>query len=54
MRMTRPNTNELAAIAIRPAPDPCSLLAVEEVAEMLHVPPSRVYERTQRRAAKKV
>jgi excisionase family DNA binding protein len=31
-----------------------SLLTVEEVAELLHVPPSWVYERTRRRAGDRI
>lgn len=31
-----------------------SLLTVEEVAEILHVPPSWVYERTRRRASDRI
>ena len=35
-------------------PDTRSLLTVEEVAELLRVPPSWVYERTRRRAADRI
>jgi excisionase family DNA binding protein len=45
----KPNGSALAAEAVKRVPDARALLTVEEVAELLRVPLSWVYERTRNR-----
>lgn len=50
----KPNGSALAAEAVTRAPDSRALLTVEEVAELLHVPLSWVYERTRKRGVDRI
>ena len=50
----KPNGSALAAEAIKGMPDARALLTVEEVAELLRVPLSWVYERTRKRSMDRI
>jgi excisionase family DNA binding protein len=50
----KPNGSAMTAGAATRAPDPRALLTVEEVAELLRVPLSWVYERTRRRGVDRI
>jgi excisionase family DNA binding protein len=48
------NGSAMTAEAVTRAPDSRALLTVEEVAELLRVPPSWVYERTRKRGVDRI
>jgi len=50
----KPNGSALAAEAVKRVPDARALLTVEEVAELLRVPLSWVYERTRNRSLDRI
>jgi excisionase family DNA binding protein len=50
----KPNGSALAAEAVKRVPDSRALLTVEEVAELLRVPLSWVYERTRNRSVDRI
>jgi excisionase family DNA binding protein len=50
----KPNGSALAAEAVKRAPDARALLTVEEVAELLRVPLSWVYECTRNRSVDRI
>jgi excisionase family DNA binding protein len=50
----KPNGRELAAEVVKRLPDAPALLTVEDVADLLRVPPSWVYERTRKRSVDRI
>ncbi len=50
----KPNGSALAVGAVERVPDARALLTVEEVAELLRVPLSWVYERTRKRSVDRI
>ncbi len=50
----KPNGSALAAEAVKRVPNARTLLTVEEVAELLRVPLSWVYERTRNRSVDRI
>lgn len=50
----KPNGSALAAETVKRVPDARALLTVEEVAELLRVPLSWVYERTRNRSVDRI